>query len=55
MYYLDIFNALRALLGLSHIIKKYFLISLGISHAVGYLNQVWELLNRNTQARHKLS
>jgi hypothetical protein len=55
MCYLDIFNALLALLGLSHIINKFFIISLRIFHIFGHLNQVWELFSRNAQAWQKLA
>jgi len=47
MCYLDIFYALLALLGLSHITNKFFIISLRIFHSIGHLNQVWEFLSRN--------
>ena len=49
MSYLDILNALLALLSLSHITNKFFIISLRIFHLVGHLNQVWELLSINVE------
>jgi hypothetical protein len=49
MYYLDIFNVLLALLCLSHITNKLFIISLRIFHSIGHHNQVWELISSNLQ------
>ena len=54
MCYLDIFYALLALLSLSHITNKFFIVSQRIFHFIGHNNQVWELLSRNAQGLQNL-